>query len=158
MPIIVETGGRLEDNGRIATLLNLANAPRLEKVVQIRVGLDPKAVPLLAERLGLSQERVFEMLGLKRATVRRKVAQDEPLNSAESERVLGLVAMLGMAERFRPYTRDPEQFDAATWLAGWLEETNPALGGQRPGDLLDTVEGQGLVRQILEQLWSGAYA
>ena len=143
---------------QITRLMNLAQAPRIERVAGIRSGLRPDAVAQLANKLGLTQARVFEMLALKRATVKRKVASKAALSPADSERVLGLFGLLANAEAFRPYTRDPEAFDAAAWLAGWLETANPALGGSRPGDLLDTVEGQGIVRQLLEQQWSGTYA
>lgn len=139
-------------------LMNLAQAPRIERVTGIRSGLQPDVVAQLVRKLGLTQERVFEMLALKRATVKRKVASKTALSPADSERVLGLFGLLASAESFKPYTRDPQAFDSATWLAGWLETANPALGGSRPGDLLDTVEGQGIVRQLLEQQWSGTYA
>ena len=143
---------------QIMRLMDLAQAPRIERVAGIRSGLHPGAVAQLASKLGLTQDRLFEMLALKRATVKRKVANNTPLSPADSERILGLLGLLAYAESFRPYTRDPQSFDPATWLASWLETANPALGGARPGDLLDTVEGQGIVRQLLEQQWSGAYA
>ena len=53
---------------------------------------------------------------------------------------------------------EPAGFDAGAWLARWLTEPLPSLGGTRPADLLDTMEGQGLVSTALAQLQSGAYA
>ena len=53
---------------------------------------------------------------------------------------------------------DPSGFDAAVWLAQWLESANPALAGKCPADYLDTNEGIGIVRRLLAQMESGAYA
>ena len=44
------------------------------------------------------------------------------------------------------------------WLSGWLRTPVPALGGTRPIDLIDTMEGQALVSQVLTRMQSGAYA
>ena len=51
-----------------------------------------------------------------------------------------------------------EAFDAAGWLAAWLDEPVPALGGRRPGELLDTAEGRALVSRLLMQMQAGTYA
>ena len=53
---------------------------------------------------------------------------------------------------------DPEGFNAAEWLSRWLREPLPALGGQMPIKLLDTMAGQALVSQALSRIQSGAYA
>ena len=34
----------------------------------------------------------------------------------------------------------------------------PALGGQRPAELMDTPEGQGIVFQLVARMQSGAYS
>ncbi|MEO9190059.1 MAG: MbcA/ParS/Xre antitoxin family protein [Acetobacteraceae bacterium] len=43
-------------------------------------------------------------------------------------------------------------------MSHWLNDPLPALGGARPIDLMDTMEGQTLVSTTLAQLQSGAYA
>ena len=52
----------------------------------------------------------------------------------------------------------PAEFDARAWMARWLTEPLPALGGSRPADLMDTMEGQSLVAAALAKIQSGAYA
>lgn len=143
---------------QIDDLMELARAPRIERVAGIRSGLPATIVAELARKLGFTQDRLIDMLAFKRATVQRKVSTDSALNPADSERLLGLLDLLAAAESFAPYTRDPDTFNPAAWLAGWLETSSPALGGVQPGELLDTVEGQRIVHQLLEQQWSGAYA
>ena len=52
----------------------------------------------------------------------------------------------------------PEGFDAAGWLAAWLEQPLAALAGRCPSSLMDTPEGQALVSGLLSRLQTGAYA
>ncbi len=51
----------------------------------------------------------------------------------------------------------PRDFDAGAWLSTWLREPLPAIGGQRPIDLLGTEQGQAIVAKALAQIQSGAY-
>lgn len=48
-------------------------------------------------------------------------------------------------------------FDARRWIDGWAHSPLIALGGQLPVELLHTEEGVARVRQLLEQIQSGAY-
>ena len=52
----------------------------------------------------------------------------------------------------------PDGFDARQWLSEWLEQPLPALGGRRPVEFLDTMEGQSLVYAFLVRMQGGAYA
>ena len=53
---------------------------------------------------------------------------------------------------------DPRGFNAAPWVARWLEEPLAALGGRKPRELMDTAEGQAVVSNMLARAQSGAYA
>ncbi|WP_176668768.1 MbcA/ParS/Xre antitoxin family protein [Variovorax sp. SG517] len=46
----------------------------------------------------------------------------------------------------------------ANRVAQWLDQPLSALNGQRPGDLMDTAEGQAMVSRLLSRIQSGAYA
>ena len=74
------------------------------------------------------------------------------------ERVVGLARLVGQVEAMVQEGGDSAGFDAALWLAQWLREPVAALGGERPIDLLDTMEGQALVSATLARMESGAYA
>ena len=52
----------------------------------------------------------------------------------------------------------PENFDASTWLAAWLDQTHPAIGGQTPRTLLAKPDGEHQVERILLQMQPGTYA
>ena len=53
---------------------------------------------------------------------------------------------------------NPQGFDAKGWISRWLQEPLSALGGVRPIDLIDTMEGQNLVSTTRAQIQGGAYA
>lgn len=97
-------------------------------------------------------------LKLSQATVNKKAKQDQALSPDESERVIGVAKLVGQLQAMIEESGNPEGFDAAAWLSQWLREPVPALGGARPFDLMDTMEGQALVSRTLAQMQSGAYA
>ena len=52
---------------------------------------------------------------------------------------------------------NPEGFDAAKWVAAWLDRPQPALGGKRPAELMDTADGRSIVSDLVARMQSGAY-
>ena len=42
--------------------------------------------------------------------------------------------------------------------SSWLQRPHSALGGQPPGELMDTADGRALVAGLVAQMQSGAYA
>lgn len=97
-------------------------------------------------------------LGLARATVDRKARANQPLSADESSRLLGLARLVGQVQLMVEESGRPEGFVAAEWVAQWLEQPLPALGGQRPGELMDTPDGQRLIADLVVRMQSGAYA
>ena len=108
--------------------------------------------------LTLAQGAGIRALNLSEATVNKKAKVGETLSPDESERVVGFARLVGQLEAMVEETGDAAGFDARAWMARWLSEPLPALGGRRPVDLMDTMEGQGIVSTALAQAESGAYA
>jgi putative toxin-antitoxin system antitoxin component (TIGR02293 family) len=133
-------------------------APLANLVEMVKRGAPAGAIAQLAEHMRIPQKRLMDALGLSRASVKRKVAHGQPLTAPESSRVLGLARMIGQVQLMVHELGGPDQFDAAVWLAGWLEDSLPALGGRMPAEFMDTAEGQAMVTQLLAQMRSGAYA
>lgn len=100
----------------------------------------------------------MKVLGLPRATVDRKARDNKPLSIEHGERVLGFAKLVGQVQVMVEESGDATRFDAATWLAEWLERPQPALAGRCAADYLDTSEGQQLVSNLLARMQSGAYA
>lgn len=129
-----------------------------EKIALIKGGVTAREAKTLISSFPFEQQLWLDALHLKTATVNKKAKEDKPLSSDESERVLGLAELVGQVEAMVEESGDPEGFDAHAWLAEWLKEPVPALGGVRPIDYLDTVRGQMIVSKLLSQMQSGAYA
>jgi len=85
------------------------------------------------------------------ADTRRSVTRDD------RERALGVAKLVAQLETMIQESGDSRGFDAAAWVARWVNEPVPALGA-RPFDILTTKEGQALVSTLLAQIQSGSYA
>lgn len=126
-----------------------------------RAGIPASATEVLAQALHMPAARVHKALNLPASTVARKIKLEENLPVDQSERVIQTMRLVGLAQRLVSEYGDPELsqgFDAARWFGEWIEEPNPALGMQKPVDLLDTAAGAGLVESLLNKMVSGVYA
>jgi uncharacterized protein (DUF2384 family) len=47
--------------------------------------------------------------------------------------------------------------DVERWLLHWLTVPQPALGGRRPEEMLDTAEGVDAVSRVMGAIQSGAF-
>ncbi|MGH7044082.1 MAG: type II RES/Xre toxin-antitoxin system antitoxin [Acetobacteraceae bacterium] len=133
-------------------------ASPMERITAIKHGLPAAEAKRILQDLEIGQGAALKALSLSPATFNKKVHQGQTLSPAESERVIGLARLVGQVETMVQESGNPEGFDAAAWLAHWLTEPVPALGGARPIDLMDTMEGQALVSNTLAQMQSGVYA
>ena len=128
------------------------------RVALIRAGVPAQDAKRLLERLNVSQGPVLKSLNLSTATLNRKASKAENLSSEDSERIVGMSKLIGQVETMVAQSGTAERFDSARWVANWLQTPVPALGGSRPVDYMDTMEGQGMVSALLAQMQSGAYA
>lgn len=128
-----------------------------DRIHVIRSGVPAQRVGELSSAMNMSKEALMDSLGLSRATINRKVQREQMLSPEESERVMGVQALIGQVQAMIDTESEPE-FDAAKWLASWLVAPLPALGGNTPASFMDTVEGQKYVSNLLEMAQSGAYA
>jgi putative toxin-antitoxin system antitoxin component (TIGR02293 family) len=144
--------------GRSFAYIDLFRASPVKRIELIKSGVSARAVKHFIAELHLDQKVMFDALNLKTATVNKKAVRDELLSAEDSERVVGLAKLMGQLEAMLEEAGSDENFDAPAWLSRWLREPLPALGGSKPLDLLDTMEGQALVARALSQIESGAYA
>lgn len=129
-----------------------------DRIGMIRKGVPAGEVKKIIKDLGVEQKDFYHAIGLKVATVNRKVKHNGALSSDESERLLGVAKLVGQLEIMVSESGDPEGFDAPVWMSDWLREPLPALGGAKPIRFLDTMEGQALVSDALARIQSGAYS
>ena len=133
-------------------------ASPLERIQIIKQRVPAKYVVTMTGSMKMSKEALYGSLNLARATIDRKVLKKELLNQDESERVLAIARLVGQADNIVRESGEPEGFSAAEWVASWLQRRHPALGGRRPGELMDTADGCQLVTDLLAGQQSGAYA
>jgi putative toxin-antitoxin system antitoxin component (TIGR02293 family) len=130
----------------------------LERVEQVRRGVPAALIQVLSEDMRLPKEKLYAALGLPRATISRKLQAKQTLSPDESERVLGVARLVGQVDAMVRGSGEAKDFDAAQWLAQWLEQPNPALGRKRPAEFLDTADGRSLISDLLSRMNSGAYS
>lgn len=129
-----------------------------ERIEAIRRGVPAEMVGRLSKKMEIPKESLIGTLGLSRATLSRKERERKALSKDESERILGVQALIGQVEQMVRESGDPSDFNAAKWVSGWLDSPLPALGGHKPAAYMDTIEGQKLVSNLLAMAQTGAYA
>ena len=122
-------------------------------------GVDSLLLKDLAKRMDIPAVRIFQIVGIPKATAERKTAAQEPITGAAGQAALGLTRLIGLAKGIvADSTADAaKDFDAARWLGRWIERPQPALGGRKPADLIATPTGLEMVARLLGAIESGAY-
>jgi putative toxin-antitoxin system antitoxin component (TIGR02293 family) len=138
--------------------LKLFRASVVDRVSIVKDGVPALYVNVLTACMGMPKDKFYRTIGLMRPTVDRKLRASKRLNQDESERVMGIARLVGQAQSLVQDSGGPAPFDAAKWVAAWLDRPLAALGGKRPGEFMDTADGRTLVADLLAQQQSGAYA
>lgn len=142
----------------ITQFAKIFRADAMTYVLFIKHGVPARTVDVMAKKMDISKEKLVHTLGFVRTTVNRKASEDKKLTSDESARVLGMARLVGQVQAMVEESGDPQGFDAAKWVARWLDRPLPALGGRVPGELMDTVDGQAMLSNLLRRMQHGVYA
>ena len=132
------------------------NMPAVEKVELVEHGVKASDFKKLVEDMGLAQEELSKALRISVSTINRKAKRDEILSIDEGERVVNMASLIGQVGVMTE-PADDAGFNAAQWVANWIEQPLPALGGRRPVEFLGTASGFLLVSNVLRTMESGAY-
>lgn len=124
-----------------------------------RMGVSSDEFLSTIERLKLPSSRVFEFLKIPKSTAAYKIKNDVRFQGMEALAILRIVKLLTKAESIIANSLHPDaaEFDSGKWLGEWLESPQPALGGIKPSELLDTEVGGQRVYQVLSAIESGSY-
>lgn len=98
--------------------------------------------------------------GSLQASMRAMDAVARPILPTGAEwTVLGLARLLGIAKDIVSNSTAPQAntFNVGRWLGEWVRRPQPALGGQRPIDVLGTSTGVAAVVRVLGAIESGSY-
>ena len=132
-------------------------AEPIDRIKMIRQGILASDAKRILFSLAVTEAAAMVALGIPFAAMNRRVKGQGRLPPAESERVLGVARLVGRIQDIVEESGNPQEFDAVAWMSRWLAEPLPALGGVRPLDLLDTMEGQALISNTLAHVQGGAH-
>jgi putative toxin-antitoxin system antitoxin component (TIGR02293 family) len=137
----------------------VARATPMEIVEIERQGVLGSFIKDLSKRMEIPSSRFFTILGVPKATAEKKAAAGERVAGRGGQATIGMVKLLNIAQEIVANSTASEArgFDAAKWLGQWIERQQPALGGRKPADLLDTPTGVEVVARLLGAIESGAY-
>jgi putative toxin-antitoxin system antitoxin component (TIGR02293 family) len=161
-------GGRTAVSGRAllkalpkpqdpAVFRKLYGLPSLERIQLVKRGIPARWFVKVSERMAMPKDKLYKTIGVAKATVTRKSRTNQMLDRDESERAIAMMVLFGQVESMVAESGRPDGFEASTWTASWLDRPLSALGGQRPGELMDTADGRALVSDLLARMQSGAY-
>ena len=137
----------------------VANATPIEIVEMERAGVPGTLIKDLSRRLAISTTRMFALIGVPKATAEKKAARGERVGGSGGQAAIGVVKLLAIAKEIvaNSTAAEAKNFDTEAWLGQWIERSQPALGGRKPADLLDTPTGFEMVARLLGSIESGAY-
>lgn len=101
--------------------------------------------------------RIFDIVGIPKATAEKKVASKETISGAGGQAALGLARLLAISRGIvdNSTAAEAKDFDVGKWLGQWIERPQPALGGRKPADLISTPTGLDMVARVLGAIESG---
>jgi putative toxin-antitoxin system antitoxin component (TIGR02293 family) len=122
---------------------------RGDLIAVLREGLPSSAFQRAADRAGLTREELIRALRVGRASIFRRLASKQHLAPDDSQKLVRLARASLLAEHV---------LEGPVQARAWLREPVPALGGERPVDLLDTDEGARAVEEALLRIEFGFFA
>ncbi|MGQ0599407.1 antitoxin Xre/MbcA/ParS toxin-binding domain-containing protein [Aquabacterium sp.] len=142
-----------------AYLKQVHEATPVQMVEMERLGVAGTFITDLSKRMELPSSRVFAMLRIPPATAARKAASGAVVDGRAGLAAIGMIKLLGIAQDIVEDSTalEAQDFDTVKWLGQWIERPQPALGGKKPADYLDTPSGVEMVAQLLGAMRSGAY-
>lgn len=83
------------------------------------------------------------------------MTQMHQIGSAREQRISKL---LHISQKLVQQFAEPGDFDAKQWLEKWVKQPCPALGGQKPLELLGSDKGAQQIEKVLWQMVAGQSA
>lgn len=142
-----------------AFVSSFAKATPMEIVEVERHGIDSIFLKDLSKHMDIPAVRIFDIVGIPKATAEKKVASKETISGAGGQAALGLARLLAISRGIvdNSTAAEAKDFDVGKWLGQWIERPQPALGGRKPADLISTPTGLDMVARVLGAIESGAY-
>ena len=137
----------------------VAGASPMETIAIERQGVLCAFIDDLSKQMGLPSLRMFDILGVPKAKVRKKGATEMYIDGCAGQSAVGIIKLLGIVRAIvnNSTAEEAKNFDSTQWFGQWIERPQPALGGRKPAELMDTPTGVKIVAKLLRSIESGAY-
>lgn len=137
----------------------IRNATPMQLVEVERTGVSGILLKDMARQINIPVLRLYDIVGVPKATAEKKASENQVIAGAGGQAAIGMARLLGIAQAIvdNSTSTRARNFDAAQWLGRWIELPQPALGGRKPADLLDTPTGISVVARVLGAIESGAF-
>ena len=134
------------------------SAPGMVLFNAMEAGVPTHLVHLIAGATGDTASNVMDLIGVSPTTFRRKEEAREPLPDVAGHRAMGFLRVVATLRRLLGESGDAQRlkdFDLEAWVARWMREALPELGGKTPAEMLRNPEGQRAIEQVLERMRGG---
>ncbi len=137
-------------------LNRMYSATPMQTLETERKGVSADFLADLAKRMEVPYVWLATALGISKATASRKAATNALIDGTA---VVGMIKLLSVAQDIVDDSTAPEakNFDTVKWLGNWMDRPQPALGGRKPLEFLDSPTGVSIVAKVLGAMRSGAY-
>ena len=130
------------------TIINREIRHDFDLIEVAKEGLPKQALDNLALNISFSTKEMAEVLNVSERTIQR-YRDDQRLDKDASAKLIRLAKLYELGE---------ETFGSLSRFKGWMQSHIPALGGNRPMDLLDTPLGYELIERELIYIEHGLFA
>lgn len=133
----------------------------IERIALVKPGIPLRIAAQVAQDMRVSIRRLFAIISVGSPYRQRLAIAKQALPLESSERLMGLIRLIGQVERIMKDSSPSctkEGFKSAEWFGQWVAKPHSALGGRKPEEYVDTVDGRLVLSNLLSQMQSGVFA
>lgn len=141
-------------------VIRVGESPGVVLFDAVEAGVPLYVVNMIAGATGEPISAIMDLAGVAPSTFHRR-EPTQALPDVAGHRVMGYLRVAASLRRLLEESGDPAQmqdFDLEAWVAQWMREALPELGGRTPAEMLRNPEGQRAVEQVLERMRGGLVA
>ncbi len=115
----------------------------------VKEGLPMEAVAFLQNNFGFTNKEMSHILSISESTYQRRIKTKSTLTQDETEKAVSLSEL---------YAKGIDVFRDETDFETWFQTKIPAMGNQRPTDMLDSMIGRQQVMDELNRILHGIFS
>lgn len=115
----------------------------------VKEGLPMESVAFLQSNFGFTNKEMSHILAISESTYQRRIRAKERMTQDETEKAISLSEL---------YAKGVDVFRSASDFDNWLQTNIPAMGNQRPTDMLDSMIGRQHVMDELNRIVHGIFS